>query len=57
MTDRSEINNNKPVIKCDSVYKIFGNNAKKLLENSEGQVDAKNFSRSRMHCWRKQCFF
>jgi len=43
MTDRSEINNNKPVIKCDSVYKIFGNNAKKLLENSEGQVDAKTF--------------
>jgi len=43
MTDRSEINNNKPVIKCDSVYKIFGNNAKKLLENSEGKVDAKTF--------------
>jgi glycine betaine/proline transport system ATP-binding protein len=32
-----------PVIKCDSVYKIFGANAKKMLQNSIGNVDAKNF--------------
>ena len=32
-----------PVIKCDSVYKIFGINAKKMLENSGGSVDAKIF--------------
>ncbi len=32
-----------PVIKCDSVYKIFGTNAKKMLENSGGSVDAKIF--------------
>ena len=31
------------VIKCDSVYKIFGTNAKKMLENSGGSVDAKIF--------------
>ena len=31
------------VIKCESVYKIFGTNAKKLLENTEGAVDAKKF--------------
>ncbi|MAV82727.1 MAG: ABC transporter ATP-binding protein [Pelagibacteraceae bacterium] len=34
---------NNPVIKCESVYKIFGTNAKKLLENTEGAVDAKKF--------------
>ena len=38
------LNSNKnPVIRCESVYKIFGNNAKKILENSNGQVSAKDF--------------
>ena len=32
-----------PVIKCDSVFKIFGVNAEKLLESSNGNVDAKTF--------------
>ena len=32
-----------PTISCSSVYKIFGNNAKKLLAESEGNVDAKKF--------------
>ena len=36
-------NNQLPVIKCESVYKIFGNNAKNLLEDSNGNVDAKTF--------------
>ncbi len=36
-------NNLPSVIKCQSVFKIFGNNAKKLLENSNGNVDAKTF--------------
>ena len=31
------------VIKCESVYKIFGANAKKMLENANGNVDAKTF--------------
>jgi len=31
------------VIKCDSIYKIFGRNAKKMLESSNGNVDAKAF--------------
>jgi len=31
------------VIKCDSVYKIFGANAKKMLEEANGNVDAKTF--------------
>tara|TARA_Y100001970_G_C14172955_1_gene825209 strand:- start:95 stop:1129 length:1035 start_codon:yes stop_codon:yes gene_type:complete len=32
-----------PVIKCESVYKIFGANAKKMLQNSNGNVEAKAF--------------
>ena len=32
-----------PVIKCDSVYKIFGANAIKMLQESKGNVDAKIF--------------
>ena len=39
----NESSNSKPVIQCESVYKIFGNNAKKILENSNGQVSAKHF--------------
>ncbi len=31
------------VIKCESVYKIFGANAKAMLENASGNVDAKTF--------------
>ncbi len=33
----------QPVIQCNSVYKIFGDNAKKMLQNSKGNVDAKAF--------------
>ena len=43
MAEKPNVKNNSPVIKCESVYKIFGNNAKKLLENSQGDVDAKTF--------------
>ncbi|MDA9233854.1 ATP-binding cassette domain-containing protein [Candidatus Pelagibacter sp.] len=35
-----------PVIKCESVYKIFGDNAEKMLQNSNGNVDAKTFQDS-----------
>ena len=31
----------QPVIQCDSVYKIFGENAKKLLQNASDNVDPK----------------
>ena len=33
----------RPVIKCQSVYKIFGVNAKKMLQGVSGNVDAKTF--------------
>jgi len=36
-------NNKQIVIKCESVYKIFGENAKKLFHTSKGNVDAKAF--------------
>ena len=36
-------NNLNSVIRCESVYKIFGNNAKKLLEQSNNNVDAQKF--------------
>ena len=38
--------NRQPVIQCDSVYKIFGENAKKMLQGSIGNVDAKTFQDS-----------
>ena len=34
---------NHPVIKCESVYKIFGENAEKMLKEANGNVDAKVF--------------
>ena len=34
---------NDPVIKCESVYKIFGSNANKMLHAANGNVDAKTF--------------
>ena len=32
-----------PIIKCEGVYKIFGENAEKMLEEANGNVDAKLF--------------
>ena len=34
---------NQPVIQCASVYKIFGENAKRVLQNANGVVEAKAF--------------
>ena len=33
----------QPVVKCESVYKIFGENAERMLQESGGDVDAKKF--------------
>ncbi len=33
----------EPVIRCDSVYKIFGNNAESMLKKANGEVDAAKF--------------
>ena len=45
MNDSVSINQ-KPVIRCESVYKIFGTNANKLLENSNGQISAEEFQKA-----------
>ena len=39
----STILRENPVIKCESVYKIFGDNAEKMLQDAKGSVDAKVF--------------
>ena len=36
----------QPVIKCDSVYKIFGKDAEKMLQNANGKVVAEEFQRA-----------
>ena len=36
-------NSQKAIIKCDSVFKIFGDNAAKILESSNGTVNAQSF--------------
>ncbi|HUS54038.1 MAG TPA: ATP-binding cassette domain-containing protein [Thermohalobaculum sp.] len=38
-----EATRTEPVIKCSSVYKIFGENANKMLRQANGNVDAKAF--------------
>ena len=38
--------NQEPVIKCESVFKIFGNNANKLLENTNGPISAEEFQKA-----------
>ncbi len=43
MQTQSEPTQQEPVIKCRSVYKIFGDNAKKMLQEANGNVDAKKF--------------
>ena len=44
MTTQSETNGSaQPIIKCESVFKIFGDNADKVLENSKGTVNAEAF--------------
>ena len=45
------------VIKCDSVYKIFGENAKKMLQEANGNVDAKTFQENRCIVGVNKCFF
>jgi glycine betaine/proline transport system ATP-binding protein len=42
-TKNQSVNNEDVIIKCDSVFKIFGENASKVLESSNGNVDARDF--------------
>ena len=42
-TEAATQNATNPVIRCDSVYKIFGEHAERMLRESDGKVDAKRF--------------
>ncbi|MFT6372289.1 MAG: glycine betaine/proline transport system ATP-binding protein [Gammaproteobacteria bacterium] len=42
-SENQSTNNDDIIIKCDSVFKIFGDNASKVLESSNGNVDAGKF--------------
>ena len=44
MSEQAETPNSaEPVIRCESVYMIFGDNAHRMLEESNGEVDAAKF--------------
>ena len=45
MNDSLSINQ-KPVIRCESVYKIFGTNANKLLEKASDPISAEEFQKA-----------
>ena len=42
-TNTSSDNNTQPVIKCDSVYKIFGDNTAEMMRKSNGNIDVDTF--------------
>ena len=42
-TDTSTDNDDQPVIKCDSVYKIFGENTEAMMAKSNGNIDVEEF--------------
>ena len=42
-TDTSHASDGQPVIKCDSVYKIFGENTEELMRKSNGHIDIEKF--------------
>jgi glycine betaine/proline transport system ATP-binding protein len=41
--DTSTDNDTQPVIKCDSVYKIFGDNTAEMMAKSNGNIDVEAF--------------
>lgn len=45
-TDTSPNNNSQPVIKCDSVYKVFGENVDELMRKSNGKLDVEAFKKA-----------
>ena len=42
-TSTSNANDDHPVIKCDSVYKIFGDNTAEMMRKSNGNIDLDAF--------------
>ncbi len=46
MTDKISNNDDRPVIKCDSVYKIFGAHAEQMMRSSKGVIDVEAFEQA-----------
>lgn len=44
MSSEASTSRSEPVIRCESVYKIFGDNAKRMMQSTGGVVDAAKFS-------------
>ena len=42
-TNTSTANDDHPVIKCDGVYKIFGENTKDMMAKANGNIDVEAF--------------
>ncbi len=43
MSNQSPANKNQPVIKCESVYKIFGDSTQALMRETNGEIDVQKF--------------
>ena len=43
MNNQSPAKNKQPVIKCESVYKIFGDSTQRLMRESNGEIDVEKF--------------
>ena len=46
MTDKATKDDKQPVIKCDSVYKIFGEQTERLMRNANGAIDVDAFKQA-----------
>jgi glycine betaine/proline transport system ATP-binding protein len=46
MSLNSTSSNSEPVIRCESVYKIFGDNANQMMQRSNGVVDSEEFQKA-----------
>ncbi len=43
MSKQSPASSKQPVIKCESVYKIFGDNTQRLMRENNGEINVKKF--------------
>lgn len=45
-SDTAHTDNDRPVIKCDSVFKIFGENTTELMQQANGRIDVEAFKQA-----------
>ena len=46
MAKKTTAKNKQPVIKCESVYKIFGENADRMIQEANGNIDVEAFQKA-----------